>query len=255
MAQEPVWRVGPTMRNIYNALHQSLWLIQKSPGLYLDHESLRVINVELRDWDLDDTDEFFKCMTEEAFADLRPSNPLEPFTVYENVENPDSDPPSNVFELERCAREVESWFFHLQRSRVAQDGHGCIWPEDAGVWVPRQLRKYEDLYQGSRMSPAVPWEVTRAKSNNSNKPHQIYHVWHGDEGKEGVILRSELEILIRTMKGRMTDAAFCTHTVPVRKLQCFAYTTTNTFPGTTALDPWFQSSNHHRSHRQNHHDA
>ncbi len=215
MAKEAVWSIGPTMRNIFNSLHQRLGVVLKSPDLYLDDDFLRSINIHKEDLDLDDTDDFFHCMTEETFGNLWPTNAMEPFTTYDNVDDPHSNPPSNVFEFERCARNIEAWFFRLQRSRVAEDGHGCIWPKGPGYWVPRGLRKYEDLYQGSRMSPAVPWEVTRAKINTSRKPHQIYHVWHGDEGKEGVILQSELEILMRTMKGKMTDAAFSTQIVPV----------------------------------------
>lgn len=218
MAPERVWRFGATTCNIYESLDQTLRLVQKSPDLYLDKEFLRSVNIQKKPLDLGDTDDFFECMTEEAFAQLRPSDPGESSTTYEDVENPDSDPPTNVLEFDHCACEVESWFYLLRRSRVTEDRHGCMWPKGSGLWVPRQLRKYEDLYQGSRMWPAVPWEVTRTYDNTSQKPHQVYHIWHGDEGKEGIILRSELVILIKIMRGRMTDPAFCTHIVPVSLL-------------------------------------
>ncbi len=116
MSPERVWKFGVTSCHIYESLDQILRLVQKSPELYLDNKFLRRVNIHKEALDLDDTDEFFKCMTEEEFAQLRPSGLGEPFKTYEDVEKPDSDPPTNVFEFDECARAIEAWFYYLRLS-------------------------------------------------------------------------------------------------------------------------------------------
>lgn len=249
MAKETVWRIGPTMRNIYNSLNQRLGVVLQSQDLYLDDDFLLSINIHKEDLNLDDTDDYFHCMTEEAFVNLQPTDLTDPFTTYEDIEHPCSDPPTNVFELEHCARGIDGWFWDLQRAKVSEDGNG-MWPAGPDFWIPRPLQKYENIGNLSKYWPAVPWDLSRAMSNTSNKPHQIYSSWHGHEGKDGVILRNELEILFKTMKGKMTDAAFCTHIVPVSSFHYMPiYGTTNIVLGTAALNSRRQSSHYDRSHQ------
>ena len=214
MKQEPVWRIGPTMRRIYSTLQQILRLVERSSDVYLDEGFLSNVNVRKQDWDLTDTNDFFACMTEEKFAKLRPSDPLEENEPYEAAEYPDSAPPRDVFDLEDSALTIELWFKELQRRKVSEDGCGIDWPENSSVWVPREKFPYEDLYEGSRLPPSVPCQLFSAYFND-DKPHQVYHAWHGDEGREGVILRSEIQILVRCMKGRMADPMLCVHNIPV----------------------------------------
>lgn len=52
-------------------------------------------------------------------------------------------------------------------------------------------------------------------NSTSQEPHKVYYVWHRDEGREGLLARSELEIILRTVRGRMAEAAFSTHIVSV----------------------------------------
>ncbi|KAF6227637.1 hypothetical protein HO173_012077 [Letharia columbiana] len=215
MKQEPVWKVGPVMESIYSTLQQILRLVEKSPKIYLDDAFLSEISVRKHEWDLADTDDFFACMTEEELAHLRPSDPIPDEAIpYEDVEYPESAQPQNVFDLESSGVRIEEWFHELQKRKVSIDGCGCIWPEGSSSWAPRELFKYEYLSRGRRNPPHVPWTLSGAYYND-DQPHQIYHAWHGDEGREGIILRSELQILIRCMKGRMADPALCIHNVPV----------------------------------------
>ena len=188
--------------------------MESSSDVYLSDDFLHHAGICKKNWDLADTDDRFACMTLGEFAKLRPSDPHGPFTSYEDVEYPESDPPHNVFELEDCAYRVEMFFKELQVAKVSIDGRGYAWPDDSSLWVPREKYKYEDLGKGSRMPPSVPWSLDRAYYND-DKPHQLYHACHGDEGSDGNISQSELEILVRCMKGRMTDQTLCMHNIPV----------------------------------------
>lgn len=246
MKQEPVWKVGPVMESIYSTLQQILRLVEKSPKIYLDDAFLSEISVRKHEWDLADTDDFFACMTEEELAHLRPSDPIPDEAIpYEDVEYPESAQPQNVFDLESSGVRIEEWFHELQERKVSIDGCGCIWPEGSSSWAPRELFKYEDLCHGRRNPPHVPWTLSGAYYND-DQPHQIYHAWHGDEGREGIILRSELQILIRCMKGRMADPALCMHNVPVRSslVSMLPATTADTLLGAPTLHPRHQSPNH-----------
>ena len=70
-----------------------------------------------------------------------------------------------------------------------------------------------------------------------DKPHQVYLGTHGNAGREGVILRSELQILIRCMKGRMADPALCVHSVPVRSSLVPMSLTADALLGVVTLHP------------------
>ena len=223
MGKEDVWKVGPVMRSIYRALQQSLGLVEKSCDVYLDSSSLSKLDVRMQDWDLTHTDDYFACMREEDFATLKPSDPDEPIILYEDVEYPGSAPPRNVFDREDSAFAIEHWFQELQKRKVSVDGDGCEWPEGLSRWVPREKYSFENLRNGSRMPPSVPRELSSAYYND-DQPHQIYHACHADEAREGIVLRSELQILIRCMMGRVADPALCIHNVPVR-LSLFLYAT------------------------------
>lgn len=245
MKEEPIWKVGPVKRRIHRRLQQILRLVEQSPDLYLNSTLSGKANIRKQDWDLTDKDEFFACMTEEDFANLTPSDPLEDMEPYEATESPDSAPPRTVFELERSAIEIELWFKELQRRKVSEDGCGCAWPDNSSAWVPREKFRFEDLYGGSRMPPSVPWRLFSAYYND-DKPHQIYHAWHGDEGREEAILRSELQILIRCMKGRMADSALSVHNVPVSSpISATTHATeADSLPGPSPFHPRSQSPNH-----------
>ena len=106
-------------------------------------------------------------------------------------------------------------FKNLHQSKVAVDGYGSIWPKEPGFWVPRYNEQYEDLYDYRTYKPWVPYEVVGSYFTTSAKPHMVYYVTHDDEGREGIISRSEILILVTTMKGRMRTPRYRTHIAPV----------------------------------------
>ena len=67
-------------------------------------------------------------------------------------------------------------------------------------------------------NPRFRGEFNGAFMNTSDDagPHQVFYGWHGDEAKEGVILRSELHIFLTVMRERMQEAEYCLHMAPVR---------------------------------------
>ena len=138
------------------------------------------------------TDEYFACMKEEDFAKLRPTAPIEPIRLYEDVDYPDSDPPYNVFGFEKCAYQIAIFFEELHVRRVSTDGYGIHWAFGLSKWGARELHPYEKVLRvGKRTPPSVPFTLEYAFFND-DKPHQVLYAWHGDEGTEGVILKSEL---------------------------------------------------------------
>lgn len=150
-------------------------------------------------------------------SDLHPDRVL-PIASYEDVNYPESDPPHNVYDLEDCADRVEMFFKELEIAKASLDGHGIHWPVNLDRWAPRQRYKSEDdLGDGRRTPPSVPWGLHCAYYND-NKPHQLYHAWHGDEGTDGVVSQGEIVILLRCMKGRLASPALCMHNIPVRLL-------------------------------------
>ena len=170
-------------------------------------------NVCKQDWDLDENDEFFACMEEDDFKKLQPSDPLEPFTTYDGLEPPNSDPPRNVWELEDCAANIAVWFSELRDCRVSEDGCGIAWPDTPCTWYPRERNKYEyDLYSGSKLT--VPWQLSAAYYTGYD-PHHVYHAWFGDDCQDGNVLRSELQILIRCSRSRMQLSYLCEYNFPV----------------------------------------
>lgn len=114
----------------------------------------------------------------------------------------------------KTAIAIDLWFQELRDRKIAVDGVGFEWPEGSAAWVPREKYPYEDLYAGNSMLPNVPYYLSSAYYNDGN-PHQVYHAWFGDEGREGVLLRSEIQILLRCIRGRMSDHQFHTQNVPV----------------------------------------
>ncbi len=251
MKKEAIWKIGPTAFKIHSKLSHILRQVEDSQDVYLGNDFMRDIGVRKQDWDLADTDDYFACMTKEEFTKLSPSDPEPdpdlPFVTYEEVEYPESDPPHNVFDLKDCAFRVEIFFKELQMRKASMDGYGTEWPVKASIWVPRQLCKYEDLRGGSRMPPSVPWVLHRAYYND-NKPHQLYHALHGDEGKDGVVSRSELEIMVTCMIGRMASPALCMHNIPVRLVHVssiFRAIIADAIPDTSALCSRHQCPNYH----------
>ena len=186
MKKVAIWQIGPTARKIHNKLSQILRYVEDSPDVYLSSNFMRDIGVQKQNWDLADTDDFFACMTEEEFTKLSPSDPEPdpdlPFVTYEEVEYPDSDPPCHFSDFDRSAFRVEIFFKELQIRKASMDGYGTEWPVNASIWVPRRLFKCEDLRGGSGTPDfPLPWSLHRAYYND-NKPHQLYHALHGDEG-------------------------------------------------------------------------
>ena len=218
MSTEKVWKVGQTMRVIQNRLQKILDYVPVSPNIYMGDDLLKKANVTVQNWDLADTDEFFGCLPQEEFARLLPYDiDKEDYVPYEEVKNPQSPPPRNIWDCETSAREILEWFDELRQRKVSRSGWGDLWPITA--WAPREKFRYENLYSYARYSSyakcnPVPWFL-RDTYCCDNNPHHIYHAWHGDEGKEGAILRSELTILARCMKGLMLKPEFCVYNVPV----------------------------------------
>ena len=113
MKKDAVWKFGHTARIIYSKLSQILRHVESSSDVYLSDGFLHHAGICKKNWDLADTDDHFAYMTMGELAKLRPSDPHGPFTSYEDVEYPESDPPHNVFELEGCAYRVELFFKEL----------------------------------------------------------------------------------------------------------------------------------------------
>ena len=206
------FRFGVETLGILDILTSIKRTVEDSTNPYIDQASLLKMQIDSRIWSLRESDDFFECMTVADFASLKPSNPAEPVAV---PIYPQNSPPSDVFGLEQCCKSVADMFRNLHKSKVAVDGCGCIWPKGPGFWVPRYNEQYEDLYDYRRYAPWVPYEVVGSYITTSAKPHMVYYVTHDDEGKECVISRSEVLILITTMKGRMRTPRYCTHIAPV----------------------------------------
>lgn len=62
------------------------------------------------DWHLADMNDCFACLTEEGFAALRLSDPLESVVAYEDVESPDLPLPRSGFDFEDTAFALALWF-------------------------------------------------------------------------------------------------------------------------------------------------
>ena len=64
----------------------------------------------------------------------------------------------------------------------------------------------------------MPFTLEYAFLNNDNKPHQVVYTWHGDEGRDGVLQLSELQILMRCMRGSIARRELYIHNIPVRSI-------------------------------------
>ena len=216
MKEELVWKIGATAQNLYIMLSEVVHYLEKSPNAYLDEQSLRDINIQLEHLDLAGTDEYFACMKEEDFANLGPTAPIEPIRLYEDVDYPDSDPPRHTMDFEDCAYQIVTFFEELHLRKVSTDGYGIHWALGLSSWGARELYPYEKMLRvGNRTPPSIPFTLEYAFFND-DKPHQVIYVWHGDEGRDGVILKSELQILMRCMRGSILRQNLCMHNIPVR---------------------------------------
>ena len=192
--------------------------VKKSSSLQLDRKCLeRAFCILYQDWNLDDTDDFFQCMTEEEFKALKPVYQWEEADTYEQVEPPVSSAPINTLERERCACAIERWFMELRRRKL---GVGCVWPneEEGAFWVPVELLPHENrLYNGYRGIGSVPYEILQALTYTSRKrfSHLMYHIYHAIESQDGVLLRTEVEILIEGIKSQMKSLLPHPSIVPV----------------------------------------
>ena len=156
-------------------------------------------------------------MKRDKFANLRPTAPLRPTTRYEDVDYPDSDPPRHTIDFERCSFQIATFFEELNVRKASSDGVGIHWPKSSSCWGARDLFPYEKvLHVGNRNPPSVPFTLEYAFLNNDDKPHQVVYAWHGDEGRDGVIQRSELQILMKCMRGSIARRELCMHNIPVR---------------------------------------
>ena len=241
MKEELVWKVGVTANNIHIMLSEVVHYVEGSPDVYLDDKFLRDTNIRLQQWDLAGTDDYFACMEREEFANLRPTAPFEPIIMYEDVAYPNTDPPHNVFDFEECAYEIAIFFEKLHVRKVSTDGYGLRWREGLSFWGARDLYPYEkSLHVGNRMLPSVPFTLEYAFYND-DKPHQVVYAWHGDEGRDGVIQRSELQILMRCMKGSIAQQKLCMHNIPVRSIPTASplrARVADNLQGTPTLHPW-----------------
>ena len=241
MKEELVWKVGVTAHNIHIMLSEVVHYVEGSPDVYLDDQFLRKTNIRLQQWDLAGTDDYFACMKREEFANLRPTAPLEPIRSYEDVDYPDSDPPSHTIDFERCAYQIATFFEEIHMRKVSTDGYGIHWPKGLSCWGARELYPYEKvLHVGNRNLPSVPFTLEYAFYND-DKPHQVVYAWHGDEGRDGVIQRSELQILTRCMKGSIAQQKLCMHNIPVRFIPTASplrARVADTLQGTPTLHPW-----------------
>ena len=212
-----MWKVGLSARRIYKRVVNMFRMMQASSQTYLDQEFLRTLKIRYQDWDLTGTDDFFACMRSNEFETLRPSEPIEPIESYEDVEYPNNDPPSNVVGFNTCGYAIARFFDTLGERKITEDGHGISWPKNPPSWVPRTKYLFEDLHMGTRMPSSVPYEVESFFHYNSDerKPHRVYYMWHADEGREGVIQRSELEVFLRCIMTTVHSAKLCMHNIPV----------------------------------------
>ena len=212
-----VWRFGPVTSKIHRRVEQMLELVEACPDLYLKNGFLADTGIRLDTWHLIDTDKYFRCMTESEFASAGESS-----TAYNNVKPPGSSPPTAwIANHENCAELIGLWFHKLQRLKFSKNGSGARWLQNH--WFLRELEEHEEeLYSGYRgdLDHSVPYEVFRALEYKSERPvpHQIFYHTHADsEAKEGVVLRTELKMILCTMLLRMSKAEHCMHIAPVRK--------------------------------------
>ena len=254
MKNRLVWKIGDTALDMWDTLQQMRHQVDASPDVYLDDNFLRNLNIQQQDWDLADKDDFFACMEQENLLNLTPTDPLEGFTLYEDVKYPNADPPDYLSDLEDAAEEIPAFFKKLNEAKCSEDGRGFAYVKDPSIWEPHATRGFETyLCQWGRPDAATPiHELSHVFHNNdpNRKSHRVYFAWHGDEGKDRVIQRSEAQILITGIKGTMNQPHLCMHNVPVRvppSASPLRAILINFVQVTTPLRPWPQSPNHDRS--------
>ena len=237
-------RFEPRAHKLYRILDVIQKFVKRSPTFSLDDEFLERASIRHQKWSRYEEDPFFRCMTKEEFTTLTPPDPTEPAERYENVEPPRFAAPKDVTDREKCSYLIEIWFDELRCRKVAFDGSGFSWPgnEDGAFWVPRDLYEFEKhLYNGYRVEPSVPYHVHSAFMYTSKEllPHRMHHVLIADEGIDGVLSQSEVDVFLSVMKSRIKQPAFRDQAAPVRdlRLQIKLSFPANTPTGTHSFNP------------------
>ena len=260
MRKKVIYKIGATSLNIWDTLKEISRQVKASPDIHLDREILRNWKIQQEDWDLTDKDDFFACMEEEEFLKLRPADRIEACTAYEDIEYPNAGPPGNprlerwpvypvigredageeeievvrhrVSDLEDSAKEIANFFEDLGEAKASSSGWGYFRAKGQSIWMPQELKEFErNLCQSGRPDEATPvYAVSRVFHNKDTdrKPHRVYYAWHGGEGKDRVVYRSEAEILIECIKGNMRRPKLCMHNVPVWPLPAASPTACST---------------------------
>lgn len=218
MDQEPTWRLGNEWHEILGTLRRTLSLLESSARVGLHEVFLQKLNVEQQPLDLTQPSAFFEPMAESEFHKLPLVNAERPNKPVRTIKFPRHRVPKGLFDHEDCTQSVWIMFQELHCTMISPDGSGCTWSESPTLWYPRKKYPYEFIGGGSKSERFKPWKIVTAYDTCSNKPHMVYHVIHSDTGKDGIIGRSELEVLVKTMKGRMEEAQYCTHIAPVRSI-------------------------------------
>ena len=154
-------------------------------------------------------------MRSNEFEILRPGEPIEPTKSYEDVEYPHNDPPFNVLGFKTCGYAIARFFDILRERKISEDGCGISWPPNS--WVPRTKYLFENLHMGSPKSSSVYHRVESSFHyyGDEGRPHRVYYIWHADEGSEGLIQGSELEVILRCIMSTIHSQKFCIHSIPV----------------------------------------
>ena len=159
MKEEAVWKVGLSAKRIYKAMKSMLRMMHASPQVYLDEEYLAKLKVRKEDWDLAGTDDFFACMTRNEFEIRRPTDPIEPIELYEDVEYPNNNPPIHDFQFKDCGYAIIRFFDILQARRISEDGRGILITATPPSWGPFTKYTFENLYKGDPMPSSVQYRV------------------------------------------------------------------------------------------------
>lgn len=157
-------------------------------------------------------------MAQTEFANLPLVRVKWPNDPVPTIKFPRHSTPKAIFDHEDCSESVWLMFRELHCTMLALDGFGGSWSREPNFWYPREKHRCEMLGGGNRFERLKPWKIVMAYDTTSHSPHMIYHVIHSDAGKDGVISKSELEVLVKTMKGRMRESEYFTHFAPVSSI-------------------------------------
>ena len=186
-------------------------------------------------------------MEEEEFLNLRPADRIKACTAYQDIEYPNAGPPGSVrlerwpvypvigvkdageeeievkqhpkYDREDSAKEIANFSEDLGKAKASSSGWGYYDTKGQSVWMSQGLKSFEwCLCQLGRPDEATPLHAVSRVFHNTDidrKPHRVYYAWHGDEGRDRVVYRSEAEILIECIKGNMRRLKLCMYNVPV----------------------------------------